>query len=70
MIHIPDSENSKTPELKPIWQVEKEMIINSLIATKGNVQHASELLEIGQASLYRKLKKYSINRQDFTTGKI
>ena len=65
---ITEDNNPKTTELKPIWQVEKEMIINTLIATNGHVQHASELLEIGQASLYRKLKKYSINRQDFCSG--
>ena len=68
IINLSPDNNSKVTELKPIWQVEKEMIIKTLIATKGHVQHASELLEIGQASLYRKLKKYSINRQDFTSG--
>jgi two-component system repressor protein LuxO len=52
-------------EVKPIWKVEKEMIINALIASKGNVPKASRMLEMGQASLYRKLKKYSINRHEF-----
>jgi len=55
-------------EIKPIWKLEKEMIINALIATKGNVIKASAMLEIGQASLYRKLKKYSINRYEFSHG--
>ena len=61
---IPLKDSSDT-EVKPIWRIEKEMIINALISTKGNVTKASEMLEIGQASLYRKLKKYSINRYEF-----
>jgi len=50
---------------KPLWQVEMEMIKQALAETSGNVTQASKLLEIGQASLYRKLKTYNINRSDY-----
>ena len=51
--------------VKPIWRVEVEMIRQALAATSGNVVDASKLLEIGQASLYRKLRKYGIDRTDY-----
>ena len=51
--------------VKPIWRMEAEMIQQALAATGGNAVEASKLLEIGQASLYRKLKKYGINRADY-----
>ncbi len=51
--------------VKPIWRMEAEMIRQALAATGGNAVEASKLLEIGQASLYRKLKKYGINRADY-----
>jgi len=51
---------------KPLWQTEMEMIKQALAETRGNVTKASALLEIGQASLYRKLKKYQIDREDYT----
>ena len=57
--------NSGT-QAKPLWKVEMEMIKASMIETQGNVVKASKILEIGQASLYRKLKTYGINKADFT----
>ena len=51
--------------VKPIWRMEIEMIRQALAATSGNVVEASKLLEIGQASLYRKLRKYGIDRTDY-----
>ena len=49
----------------PIWQMEMEMIKQALAETSGNVVEASKILEIGQASLYRKLKTYGITRTDY-----
>jgi len=51
---------------KPLWQMEMEMIKQALTETSGNVIKASAILEIGQASLYRKLKTYHITRSDYT----
>jgi len=64
-VEKPVIQNQATKHVKAIWKMEKEMIINALIATDGNVTKSSKMLEIGQASLYRKLKKYSINRYEF-----
>ena len=50
---------------KPLWEMEVEMIKQALAETGGNVIKASKILEIGQASLYRKLKTYNISRSDY-----
>ena len=50
---------------KPLWEMEVEMIKKALAETGGNVIQASRILEIGQASLYRKLKTYNISRSDY-----
>ena len=47
--------------VRPIWQLEKEAIRNALVSTRGSVAEASALLEISQATLYRKIKRYAIN---------
>jgi DNA-binding NtrC family response regulator len=60
------SDNSSSQrQAKPLWKAEFEIIKAALRETSGNVVKASKILEIGQASLYRKLKLYGIDRNDF-----
>jgi two-component system repressor protein LuxO len=47
----------------PFAEVEKQTIIRALRICRGNVAMAAEKLCIGQATLYRKLKKYEIDRR-------
>jgi two-component system repressor protein LuxO len=47
----------------PFAEVEKQTIIRALRICRGNVAMAAEKLCIGQATLYRKLKKYDIDRR-------
>jgi DNA-binding NtrC family response regulator len=47
---------------KPMWQVERDMIAIALAETGGDIVKASKVLEIGQATLYRKVKKYGIDK--------
>jgi len=42
-------------------KVEKEVLVNSLILSKGNKTEAAESLGISRTSLYEKLNKYNIN---------
>lgn len=44
----------------PIWKAEIELIKAALAETDGDIQKASSILEIGPATLYRKIKKYGI----------
>ena len=46
--------------LKPIELVEKRAILDALARTGGHVGQASQLLGFGQATVYRKVKKYAI----------
>ncbi len=47
-------------EIKPIWQLEKEAIINALNKFKWNKKKTAKALEISERTLYRKLKEYGI----------
>lgn len=58
-------ERKKAVKAKPMWKVEIEMIKTALLESEGDVVAASKILEIGQASLYRKLKVYGIKRDFF-----
>jgi two-component system repressor protein LuxO len=43
-----------TPDILPLWQVERAAIVKALAACNGNVTRAAALLEIGASTLYRK----------------
>ena len=46
--------------LRSLEQIEKEYIIAALKVNGGNQTHTAEQLEIGSATLYRKLKRYGM----------
>jgi two-component system repressor protein LuxO len=50
----------ETDKILPMAEVEKHAIEHALRATKGNVPAAARKLQIGQATIYRKIKSYSI----------
>jgi DNA-binding NtrC family response regulator len=47
-------------ELREIDRIEKDAIARALAATRGNVGEAAKMLGLGQATVYRKIKKYHI----------
>lgn len=47
-------------EIKPIWMLERDAIINALNKFKWNKKKTAEALEISERTLYRKLKEYGI----------
>jgi len=47
-------------ELRTIDQIEKQAIMDALAQTGGNVKDAAALLGLGQATVYRKIKRYGI----------
>jgi two-component system repressor protein LuxO len=51
----------RTPEdILPFKEVEKRVITEALRGCRGNVAEAARRLKLGQATLYRKIKKYNI----------
>ena len=45
--------------IKPLHVTERQQIEKALAVCNGNVRYAAELLEIGRATIYRKLSEYS-----------
>jgi two-component system, NtrC family, response regulator HydG len=50
--------------VKPLSEVEKEYILAALEANSGNQTHTALQLQIGSATLYRKLKSYGVGLRD------
>lgn len=47
--------------MKSIKEVERDMIIQALRQTEGNKNRAAKVLGIGRATIYRKMKLYSLD---------
>jgi DNA-binding NtrC family response regulator len=56
----PITRGPHTHLLRPIDRIEYQAISEALAITKGNVREAAKRLGLGQATIYRKIKKYSI----------
>jgi len=46
--------SSSRTNLVPLWQIERDAILNALRICDGNVTRAAAYLEIGASTLYRK----------------
>ena len=53
------TEISKGEQLRPLAEVEKEMILKTIRFHKGNIQQAAASLEVSRNTLYRKLKEFN-----------
>jgi two-component system response regulator HydG len=53
--------NSDTDEVLPLAEIEKRHIQLALNKTGGNVSLAAQLLEVDRATVYNKVKKYSLS---------
>jgi DNA-binding NtrC family response regulator len=49
--------------IRPFEEEEKDLLSRALQATKGNVRRAAQLLQIGRATLYRKIQQYQLRLQ-------
>lgn len=49
-------------ELRHIDRVERQAIVEALARSEGNVREAARQLGMGQATVYRKIKKYNLSR--------
>jgi len=47
--------------VRPLDEVEKEYILAALKLNAGNQTHTAEQLQIGSATLYRKLRRYRLD---------
>jgi len=52
-------------KIKSVVEMERELIQSAIIASKGNLSEAAKALKIGRATLYRKVKEYSISTKEY-----
>jgi transcriptional regulator of acetoin/glycerol metabolism len=64
---LPEAYRPTNQRLRRIDQVERAAIVQALAEADGNKTRAAELLEIGRATLYRKLRTYRLDL-DHTTA--
>jgi transcriptional regulator of acetoin/glycerol metabolism len=48
-------------KIRPLWEIEKQAILEVLEICKGDVIEAARCLEVGQATIYKKLKKWNVD---------
>lgn len=56
-----DDDTEAKIDLRPIDRMEKEAIVEALKKSGGNVRAAAKLIGLGQATVYRKIKRYGIH---------
>jgi transcriptional regulator of acetoin/glycerol metabolism len=57
------------PEALSLREIKKAAILAAVEQLDGNIPLAAEKLEMGQTTLYRKLKEYGMAKQRGRTGK-
>ncbi|MCG8586076.1 MAG: sigma-54 dependent transcriptional regulator [Pirellulales bacterium] len=67
---VPVAEQSAEPNLRTIDYMEKTAIVEALGESSGNVVSAARLLGLGQATVYRKIKRYNISLAELREGKF
>jgi DNA-binding NtrC family response regulator len=55
--------------VRPLDEVEKDYILAALKLNDGNQTHTAEQLQIGSATLYRKLRRYRLVGEEHSLGK-
>ena len=63
-IFLPAGQRHSSLYLKSLGEVQTEAIRQALSAAKGNISKASKILNIGRATIYRKIKQYNIDILD------
>ena len=56
-------------KVRPLEEIEKDYILAALELNDGNQTHTAEQLQIGSATLYRKLKSYGLSGSKRAAGK-
>lgn len=56
------------PRVRPLQELEREMMVAALKETQGNVSEAARRLGIGRATFYRRAQRYGLTREDGFPG--
>jgi len=66
---LPEGKVVSANALKPLNELQIDMIQQALYSMNGNVSRVSKALNIGRATLYRKIKDYDIDLEDIRNPK-
>ena len=55
----------RTPEIQPLYKLERESILQAAEACKGNASEMAKLLGIGRTTLWRRLKEMNIELAEY-----
>ena len=60
--HTPGERHEPGPAriIRPLWETEREVIVDALRISGGNAATAAKCLQIGRATMYRKIKEYRL----------
>jgi DNA-binding NtrC family response regulator len=59
---------SAASRVRPLQELEREMMVAALKETQGNVSEAARRLGIGRATFYRRAQRYGLTREDGFPG--
>jgi DNA-binding NtrC family response regulator len=62
------AEMSGGSRVRPLQELEREMMVAALKETQGNVSEAARRLGIGRATFYRRAQRYGLTREDGFPG--
>ena len=68
MAGLLDVEGDDKHHVRPLHEVEREMMIAALRETEGNVSEAARRLGIGRATFYRRAQRHGLTRDDGFPG--
>jgi two-component system, NtrC family, response regulator HydG len=60
--------NDPSSRVRPLQELEREMMVAALKETQGNVSEAARRLGIGRATFYRRAQRYGLTREDGFPG--
>jgi two-component system repressor protein LuxO len=60
-VEPPPTIETPLAKIRPLWEIEKQAILEVLEICKGDVIEAARRLEVGQATIYKKLKKWNVD---------
>ena len=64
----PLSDDDDKNVVRPLHEVEREMMVAALRETEGNVSEAARRLGIGRATFYRRAQRHGLTREDGFPG--
>jgi transcriptional regulator of acetoin/glycerol metabolism len=59
-LHAEIAVESKPPDVRPLHESEKDLVLQALAANHGEIKKTAAALQIGRNTLYRKLKEYGV----------